>query len=277
MDTKELKFLLKLLGQPDYRAKITNVNPTAGTKASERDKICRDLCDRLLVERTEEITKLGITAAGKSLLKIDSTSLPINEQELKALKACEKETISPGKTGIPAPSRQAVISSLAERGFIKASKVDIKEVWLTQQGKDYLAKEYTPEGKGNITLTKVQIGNYVNFLRDYFSPSALKIEPSTATPTLFSEQKTSDEEILQIIIDLEKKWGTDNYLPIFHLRERLQPPLTREELDQALYRLQKQNRIELSSLSEGMRYTAEQFDTGILLPGGSRLFFIIVN
>ncbi|MGB3401365.1 MAG: hypothetical protein WBA77_01595 [Microcoleaceae cyanobacterium] len=277
MEIKELKFLLKLLGQPQYRAKITELSPTSATKASERDKICRDLCDRLLVERTEEITKFAIAPAGEPLLKLDSTTLPINEQELKALKACEKETISPGKTGIPAASRQEVISSLVERGFIKAIKVDIKEVWLTQQGKDYLAREYTPEGKGNVTLTKVQIGNYVNFLRDSFSPSPLQIEPSTATPTLFSDQKISDGEILQIIIDLDKKWGTDNYLPIFHLRERLQPPLTREELDGAIYRLQKQNRIELSALSEGMRYTSEQFDTGILLPGGTRLFFIIVH
>jgi hypothetical protein len=277
MEVKELKFLLKLLGQPSYRAKITELSPTSATKASERDKICRDLCDRLLVECIEEITKLGITEAGKSLLKIDSTTLPINDQELKALKACETETISPGKTGLPPDSRQAVISSLVERGFIKASKVDIKEAWLTQQGKDYLAREYTPEGKGNITITKVQIGNYVNFLREFFSTSPLHIEPSTATPTLFSDQKISDGEILQIIIDLDKKWGTDNYLPIFHLRERLQPPLTREELDQAIFRLQKQNRVELSSLSEGMRYTSEQFDTGILLPGGSRLFFIIVR
>lgn len=277
MEIKELKFLLKLLGQPQYRAKITELSPTSGTKASERDKICRDLCDRLLIERTEEIKRLAIAPPGQSLLNLDSTTLPINEQELKVLKSCKEKSITPGETNLPAASRQQVISSLVERGFIKAIKVDIKDVWLTQQGKDYLAREYTPEGKGNVTLTKVQIGNYVNFLRDSFSPSPLQIEPSTATPTLFSDQKISDEEILQIIIDLDKKWGTDNYLPIFHLRERLQPPLTRDELDQALYQLQKQGRIELSSLLEGGHYTSEQYDTGIILPGGSRLFFIIVR
>ncbi|MGB3532966.1 MAG: hypothetical protein WBA13_05555 [Microcoleaceae cyanobacterium] len=277
METKELKFLLKLLGQPSYQAKITEVNPTSKTKASERDKICRDLCDRLLVECIEEITKLAITPAGKSLLEIDSSTLPINDQELKALKACEKKTITPGETGIPPASRQSLLFSLAERGFIKAVDNKIKEVWLTQQGQDYLAREYTPEGKGNITLSKIQMGNYVSFLRDYFSHSPFQVEPSTATPTFFSDQKLSDEEVLKIIIDLDKKWGTDNYLPIFHLRERLQPPLTREELDGAIYRLQKQNRIELSSLLEASHYTSEQFDTGILVPGGSRLFFIIVN
>ena len=38
MDTKELKFLLKLLGQPNYRAKITELNPTSGTKAANASK-----------------------------------------------------------------------------------------------------------------------------------------------------------------------------------------------------------------------------------------------
>ncbi len=275
METKELKFLLKLLGQPDYRAKITEVNPTSGTKAPERKRICRDLCDRLLVERTEEIKKFAIAPAGQSLLKADSSSLPINDQELKALKACAKEAISPGKTGLPTNSRQQVISSLVERGFIKAIKIDFKEVWLTQQGKDYLAKEYTPEGNSNITQS--QMGNYVRFLRDYFSACQSVVQKITEIPSLALTEKPSDAKILQIIIDLDRELGKDNYLPIFHLREKLQPPLTRDELDRALYQLQKQGKIELSALSEGIRYTAEQFDTGILQPGGSRLFFIIVN
>lgn len=277
MEIKELKFLLKLLGQPNYQAKITELNPTSGTKASERDKICRDLCDRLLIECIEEITKLAITPAGKSLLEIDSTTLPINQQELKALKACEKKSIPPGETGIPAASRQSVLLSLEQRGFIKAVDKKITEVWLTQQGKDHIAREYTPEGKGNLTLSKIQMGSYVSFLRDYFFPSSFQVEHITTTPTVFSDKQPSDLEILQIIIELDKKLGTDNYLPIFHLRDQLQSQLTKDELDQALYRLQKQNRIELSSLLEGSSYTAEQFDTGILLPGGSRLFFIIVN
>jgi hypothetical protein len=71
--------------------------------------------------------------------------------------------------------------------------------------------------------------------------------------------------------------GTDNYLPIFHLRQKLQPPLSREDLDQALYRLEKSNQLELSSLQEVSAYTPEQIDTGIPQDVGGPLFFIIVN
>jgi len=55
--------------------------------------------------------------------------------------------------------------------------------------------------------------------------------------------------------------NTENYLPIFHLRQRTS--LSREKLDQALYRLQQNDQIELSSLQH-VTYTPEQIDAGIL-------------
>lgn len=68
---------------------------------------------------------------------------------------------------------------------------------------------------------------------------------------------------MQIIRDLDRQLGTDNYLPIFHLRQKFQPPLSREQLDQLLYRLQRNDRIDLSSLQEVSAYTPEQIDAGI--------------
>ena len=82
---------------------------------------------------------------------------------------------------------------------------------------------------------------------------------------------------LEKIIDLDTKLATDNYLPIFHLRNCLQPPLNREELDKALYRLQNDDKIELSKLADGTHYSKEQIDAGIPQPVGGSWFFIIVN
>ena len=87
--------------------------------------------------------------------------------------------------------------------------------------------------------------------------------------------KPSDEDILRLIGDLDQRLRTDNYLPIFHLREKLKPLLSRKELDEALYRLSKNNRIELSALQEVTAYTPEQIDAGIPQNVGGRLFFII--
>ncbi|MGB7059636.1 MAG: hypothetical protein WBD58_18175, partial [Geitlerinemataceae cyanobacterium] len=69
----------------------------------------------------------------------------------------------------------------------------------------------------------------------------------------------------------------DNYLPIYHLRQQLQPPLSREELDRSLYQLQRDDTIELSSLQEAIHYTSEQIDAGIPQQIGGPLFFIIRN
>ena len=269
MEVIELKFILKLLGKPGYRASITELKPNSKTRASERDKICRDLSDRKLVEFSEEVTKLKIAPPGKALLESDSSELPVKPQEIKILKACEKDTISPGKTGVPATERQSLIQSLAERGFIKAVQTQIKEVWLTETGKKHLLYEYNPSGYQPLYSGEM-LNNYILLLRN---SSSLQV---TQTPT-GSGNKLGDQEILQTIRYLDRELDTDNYLPIFHLREKLQPPLSREDLDQALYRLEQQDKIELSSLQEGMHYTKEQINQAIHQEIGGSLFFIVVN
>lgn len=88
--------------------------------------------------------------------------------------------------------------------------------------------------------------------------------------------KPSDEEVLQTIRDLDRELHTNNYLPIFYLRQKLQPPLSGEELEQALYRLEGNDKIELSALVEASRYEPAQVNAGIKQRSGSPLFFIKV-
>lgn len=86
---------------------------------------------------------------------------------------------------------------------------------------------------------------------------------------------TSDEDILATIYQLDQELGTDNYLPIFHLREKLQGSMSRSELDQALYRLQKNQKIKLKSLEEVLYYSPEYFEAAIPQDQGWALFFIV--
>lgn len=262
MDVNELKFILKLLGFPNYRESLTKIKPNSKTLAAEQKRICQQLLKRELVAVTEEISKFKIAPPGKALLNLDASQLPITSQELKVLKSCQKVAITPSKTGISAPEVQILIQALAQKGLIQVNATDrkIKEVWLTQQGIDYLKNDYVPQGNATISLNL--LNNYLHFLRN----SASKISP-----------KPSDEEVLQTIRDLDKELGTDNYLPIFHLRQKLQPPLTGEELEQALYRLEKDDKIELSALVEASRYSPAQVNAGIKQLSGSPLFFIKVN
>jgi hypothetical protein len=282
MDTNELKFLLKLLGCPNYRSSLS----ASGFKDFKgKDKICRDLGDRDLVDFSREIAAVKILPAGRALLKMSTEQLPITDKELKVLEKIGKSfgKIAPSKisvSSVKAAEREAILESLGERGLIEVEKKLKKakaEVWLTERGQEYLRDEYTAKGS-NPVISLDLLTNYLRFLRK--SPHVQRDvhqEHSQKPTAAAATSKLSDEEILQTIRHLDKELGTENYLPIFHLRQKLQPPLSREELDQALYSLLRTNQIELSSLQEAIAYSSEQIDAGIPQDVGGPLFFISVN
>lgn len=282
MKAIELKFLLKLLGEPDYRAPLVKLSPSSKTSVSERKNICIELTKRGIVAHSREVQQFKLEAAGKALLKQDLEQLPLTESQLAVLKACETKSATPGKLSKILPSdRQAAIQDLETKGLIKAEKEKITEVWLTDLGKEYLIQEYTPTGTPTISLNL--LGNYLQLMRKQMQVSH-STSPTVPSSTAQFTQPVSeeaiklldDEAILQKIRELDQKFNADNYLPIFHLRQAVQPPFSRDELDQVLYRLQATDRIELSTLQEGRQYTDEQIDAGIPQPLGGSLFFIVV-
>ena len=164
--------------------------------------------------------------------------------------------------------------------MITAVEKKIVRVWLTQRGKESLALEYS--GQGSPTISLNLLNNYLCFLRKYFNSASL-VTANGHQPQKREEHsssnghKPSDREILETIIDLDGELGTGNYLPIFHLRDKLQPSLSRKELDDALYRLQREDKLELSSLVEAVHYNKEQIEAGIPQDVGGSLFFLMVN
>ncbi|HEY9622797.1 MAG TPA: hypothetical protein V6C78_20740 [Crinalium sp.] len=257
------------------------------TKPAERDKICQKLTDRGIIGHSREIQRFKIAPGGQALLKQDVADLPLTEQQLMVLQACKEKTITPGTlpSKLPALERQDVIQSLVEKGFVKAEKVQIKEVWLTDQGYEYLRDECTLSGTSTISLSLAQ--NYIAFLRKAAHSASEKTVSSHADTTQSSDapvasersqalNKPSDEEIIQLIQRLDEDLGENNYLPIFHLRQKLQPPFSRDELDQALYRLQRNDHLEISALVEAIHYTPEQIQAGIPQESGGPLFFLSV-
>ncbi|MEH1925082.1 transcription factor RcaD [Nostoc sp.] len=279
METNELKFLLKLLGFTDYRAGLSL--SAFDVFKTDKNKICKALGDRELVDYTREIIAVKILPPGQALLK-DPGEVPIADKELKVLEKISKASgkIAPSKITSPkAAERDAILEGLSQRGLIEAEK-SIKrakaEVWLTERGIEYLRDDYSPNKGSNPVISLELLGNYLRFLRKTLRVKADEV--STPLPSVnIVDKEISDEEILQIIEKLDRELGTENYLPIFHLREKLQPPLSRDELDQVLYRLEEANQIELSTLAEPRDYTTEQVDAGISQISGGSLFFITVN
>ncbi|MGC1305883.1 MAG: hypothetical protein WA885_01550 [Phormidesmis sp.] len=142
------------------------------------------------------------------------------------------------------------------------------------------------------TITAAKLGYYVKFLRENLEsspgarlptgqpqaqrPLTQTGQPSGAMPIGSSQTKPDAQAVLQQIKQLDQSTGSDNYLPIYHLREKLQPPLTREELDSCLYELQRSDHIELSSLHDQGDYSDHQVSAGIPQNHGRSLFFISV-
>lgn len=273
MNIKYLKFLLKLLGYKNYQVSISKIQPEPEMKVSERDEICYRLCDRGFVKFTKEVTKINIAPRGKLLLDSKKAASSLTEEELKLLKATARGAIAPGETGIAAIYRQAVIKDLIDQGLIEIVAQKIKEVWLTEKGKQFLCQEYSSRSTAKEISLKM-LSDYLQLMRTNISPDYPKQEKKISSRV--SDNKPTDSEILAVIRDLDHNLGTDNYLPIFHLREKLQPPLSRTELDRALYRLERSDQIELSSLQEVRSYTPEQIEAGITQDIGGRLFFIIL-
>lgn len=275
MDSNELKFLLKLLGCQNYRSAIA-ASTFSGFKGKE--KLCQNLAQRDLVDFSREIATVKISPPGRALLKTDTSQIPITDKELKVLENIAKSStkIKPSEiTVVKAAEKEEILQKLAERGLIETEikmKRQKAEVWITQRGQEFLRDEFTAKGT-NPVISLDLLTNYLRFLRKSLAVKLDVVSPSLITPI----NKPTDEEVLQIIRDLDKELGTENYLPIFYLRQKLQPPLSREELDRVLYRLEGNDHIELSALVEASRYSQEQINTGIKQRSASPLFFIKVT
>jgi hypothetical protein len=260
--TAELKFLLTLLSCSNYSSPL---GATGFKSFTGKPQLCKELGDRGWIEYSKEITWVKLLPAGKSLLDLDTTSLPIEAEALRMLKhlvakpagKVKLQQITLGK--LTNAQKQAILSPLADRGFVELEwqMQRLKgSVRLTAQGLDYLREDYHPKGTAVVSLTL--LGHYVAFLRK--------------SATVETPLKLDDEGILDQIKTLDAELGTENYLPIYALRQKL--GMGREDFDKALYRLQKSDRIDLSSLQETEGYTADEIEAGIPQPIGGPLFFI---
>lgn len=282
----ELKFLLRLLEYaPNYRTPISQIKikPT-----SERNSACKSLCGNGLVEYFEEIQQYRLALPGKALLKSAPDGLPVDiaAHHLILLNAAKSKSAKPSDAKkIPSGERQQLLSQLKEKGLIQVTKSQIKDVWLTSHGQQYLLHDYIPV-QSRATLTFSLLGHYLFFLRQSLGQNntgvntAFEYQPNLVTQKTASQSKAADPEkgsaalVLDTIRTLDRELETDNFLPIFHLRNKLQPPLSREDLDKLLFELQSQDLIELSTLQDVSNYSEMQVAAGIPQPIGGALFYI---
>ena len=294
LSSLEMKFLLRLLEhEPNYRIGISQIKPNSKTSANERDKACKKLCSEGLVEYVEEVVRYETKPAGKTLLKSDTSTIPVSLDELELLKVANTKVATPGQAKrVPASDRQRLLSQLKDRGLISVTKSQIKDVWLTSQGFQYLLDDCTPSSTSS-RLTFAMLGHYLTFLRQSLradadrgnglqeQTSSQALDTSDDYPDAYDDttnlQSLALEDVLNTIRQLDQQLNTDNFLPIFHLRKKLQPLLSREDLDQLLYDLQSRDLIELSTLQDVSNYSEAEISAGIPQNIGGDLFYISVS
>ena len=267
MDINELKFLLRLF---DCKERRTYLSSSTFRNFPDKERIAMQLAAEGLIDFSEEIATVNIAPPGIALLNLPLDRLPIDHVEFRILDRISRYpgiqakqiNIKTKEKQLSLGEIQKILASLGDRGLIFVEmelKKQKAEIWLSDRGRECIEK----------------VNKYFQSLRQ---PTGENTDKMIVKNRDGSEGvQLSDEEILQTIRDLDAKLGTDNYLPIFYLRQELQPPLSKEELDRSLYNLQRHDKIELSSLQEGMRYTSEQLEAAIYQSIGRRLFFIIVN
>ncbi len=286
MDIKELKILLKLLNKENYRGKISEVKPNDKTTVNVTRNLCEQLFNRQYIEIEEQILKIKITNNGKDFLKKKNIIEQLNDLEVKVLESCFVSVVKPSEINLkPASKRNELIGKLLEKELIIIAEKQITQIWLTSEGEEFLAQEFLTEGIGNINLSKQLLNNYLIFIRKYFREKIKLESKSNQHSTIVDDKLTTDNnqaqpnerEILETIIKLDQELNTDNYLPIFHLRNKYKSILTRQELDNILYSLQKQNKLSMSRLVDGSKYTSEEYNAGIPQQVGGSIFYLIVK
>lgn len=279
MDKDELKFLLKLLGCENYRSTLSG---KVFKSFKSKNAVCERLGDRDIIDYSREIANVKILPPGKALLELDAAEIPIEDKELKILenvgKAAGKVAPSKIKSSLKAAQKEEILKKLSDRGLVE-TQIKLKrtkaEVWLTERGIELLRDDFVPENNYRKTISLDLLNNYLRFLRKTLQNKSEQAGINTESAVEITN--ITDEDILEIILKLDKELGTENYLPIFHLRQKLQPPLSRDDLDKALYRLQADDKIDLGTLQEASAYTPAQIDTGIVQNAGGPLFYISIE
>lgn len=287
MDIQEFKILLKLLDKTDYRGKIREIKPNEKTKINVVRNLCKQLFNRGYIHVEEKILQIKINDNGKKNQENKILSDKLNNLELIILNLCNKKSIKSAEINInPASKRDKIILDLVQKGLIDIAEKKIISISLTDNGKEFLAQEFLSENLGNIILSKKLLNNYLIFIRKYYqekisflSNSNNSFDQINIITSKSEENKLlpSTEEVLETIIQLDQELNTDNYLPIFYLRNKYQSILNRKQLDTILYSLQKQNKLSMSRLVDGSQYNTQQYDAGIPQKIGGPIFYLIVK
>ena len=181
----ELQCLLWLLRHPNYRAPAAAEPPLPQLSTTRRDRLWQQLKDKGLVDFEIIVTRFGIAAAGRTLLHLDTSVLPVTPDEKYVLQSCRDRSIHPDQIcyKVPTDQRQALVADLAQQGLIRITQQRLGAIWLTSAGKAFLRDECAPQGEAP-AISWTQLSAYLTFMRhgDQTSSPAVTMAARQSTP-----------------------------------------------------------------------------------------------
>ena len=95
-------------------------------------KLCLEMQQAGLVRLDEEVTRFGLTLAGKPLLKLDTSVWPVTPDELLILRCCRRGRLNSHQIHprVPVNQRQRLLGQLAQKRLIKVYQTTIVGIEL---------------------------------------------------------------------------------------------------------------------------------------------------
>jgi len=264
LELAHIKLLLKLVAFPRYEGAINakGIAPNSKTSQATCRRLARELVQRELIEAPPQIEKIHTTEAGTQAAF--DPAIPLEPAVRRLLKDARRKGVTLANKSVRAlgSEPEATLRQLETQGLVTLAET-MRWIRLSEAGRRFLSETYRPTQTGG-QFTPQMLGNYAAFLR-----SELAAAPAASPETL-------DADALYQTVERLQQDVPGGLVPLYAVREAVEPPLDRATTDAHLYALARDDRIELITVQEQSNFTPQQLAAGIPQRAGGPLFYVTI-
>ncbi len=265
LELAHIKLLLKLVAFPSDAGAINakGMAPNSKTSLTLCRRLARELARHELIEAPPQIIKIHTTEAGTQAAF--DPAIPLEPTVRRLLKDARRGGITPRHQATRAlgADPEPPLRQLERQGLVTLDEA-IHWIRLTEAGRRFLREDYRPTQTSG-QFTPQMLGNYAAFLRAELGTTPPAIPP-----------KTLDAEALYQTVERLQQDAPGGLVPLYAVREAVEPPLDRASTDAHLYALAREDRIELITVQEQSNFTPQQLAAGIPQRVGGPLFYVTI-
>ena len=215
---------------------------------------------------TDEQLRRAINNDGRVFLDNDGVIRPAANAPIESASSVEHIPGIDSELGSPIPSDDLMASLISEDQLTQSQQEELTEV-IGERYNKY--REFYEQGfRLDTQADSARILSIQEFAKDVFTEGSTSMTRTISAPSVTPE--------VSAIQGLREQF--DNFIPLFAVRDTPEfAGLSRQQQDEALRALQRQDIIEMSTLQDVTQYTPEQQAAGIPNPIGGDDFFVILS